>query len=202
MQPGFAINPLDILLAALLLFGMYRGSKQGVVKRGALILAVLLSLLGGARFQGMFESIYRDYLGLNISGQSMLVLSYATAFVVIYVLANALLGSLAGFLKRVKLDVDSALGALLGGALTALIISVALNLLINFNFPSQQNKDGSMLYQPIKDFAGYAVGFSGQMLGFVNQGVNQIGNQGGPPAPGPASPQNGQPLPPKPSVIR
>ena len=56
-------------------------------------------------------------------------------------------------LEKVKLDLNRALGALFGGTIATLVLSVGFILGSYVNFPSAHNAEGSLLYPHVKNFS-------------------------------------------------
>ncbi|WNJ16497.1 CvpA family protein [Pontibacter sp. G13] len=199
METGFVLNPLDIILAAIIIFGMYRGATKGLIKRGAILLAVGTSVILGFRLRWMSEILFKDYLHLQVNDQVMMVLTFILTFVVAYIVISAMLGYLTQGLAKLKLNIDNALGALFGGVVTTLGLSVILMLLSYANFPSGPNVQGSILYQPVASFARQTFGIGATVLQEANKVSNRIA---GPKGPGAQAPAANQPPNQKPASIR
>lgn len=175
MEGGFVINPLDIIIAGLIGFGMYRGATKGVIKRATLLVSIVISVILGARLRHIAETLYLDYLQLSMPGEMVLALSFATAFVISYIVVSTLLGYLTQGLGKVNIKIDNALGALFGGTIATLALSIALVLLSYVNFPSAANAQGSMLYPHVKNFARYSLGVG---VGVLREGYQQMDKYG------------------------
>jgi uncharacterized membrane protein required for colicin V production len=173
MQETITLNPLDIIIAAAILYGMFRGAKQGIIKNGGMLLAIGLGVIGGVRFRGMAQTLYLDYLGLQLAGEVVMILSFATAFIIVYILANTAVNFLSQGLDKMKFKLDSALGALMGGVFSTLLLSVVFLVSANFNFPSAQNAQGSFLYPHVRNFARYTLGLSAEILKEANIQLNR-----------------------------
>ena len=203
METSFVLNPLDIIIAAIIIFGMMRGAKQGIITKSSRLVTIGIAVILGFRLRGIAESLYQDYLNLNISGEMIAVLGFCTAFVVSYMVISTVLGYVAVGLEKVKLPFDSALGALLGGLIATLVLSIGLIMLSYVNFPSAENAKGSILYPHVRNFAKYSVGMGAQALREANRQINKYGFGAPPPSTG-NQPAAGQPAdsPAKPKAIR
>lgn len=175
MEGGFVINPLDIIIVALIGFGMYRGAQKGVVKRATMLVSITLAIILGARLRHMAETLYLDYLQLSMPGEMLLALSFATTFVIAYIVVSTLFGYLTQGLSKVKIKIDDALGALFGGTIATLAISIAFVLLSYVNFPSPANAQESILYPHVKNFARYSLGIG---AGVLREGYQQMNKYG------------------------
>ena len=202
MEGGFVLNPLDIIIVAIIGFGMYRGATKGIIKRATLLVSLAAAAILGFRLRHIAETLFLDYLQLNLAGEIVFVLSWATAFVVSYIVVSTLLTYLTQGLGKVNIKIDNALGALFGGVVATLALSVGLVVLSYINFPSPANAQGSMLYPHVKNFARYSLGIGVGVLREANQQVNKFGvGVDKPPSSNPTTPA--QPAPSdKPAVIR
>jgi membrane protein required for colicin V production len=200
MEQAFTLNPLDIIILAIIGFGMYKGAKNGFLKGATRIMAIVAGVLLGFRFRGIAENLYLDYFNLQASPELVAILSFATAFVIIYIVVSTIMSFLTNSLKKVNIQIDNAVGALLGGVISTLILSVALIILSYVNFPSRENAQGSMLYPPVRNFARYSLGFGLQALQEASRQVNKYGvvPPNAPPADSPGSPPSSE----KPKAIR
>ncbi|MEL6673767.1 MAG: CvpA family protein [Bacteroidota bacterium] len=197
----FVLNPLDLIIAGVIVFGMVRGAKKGVVTRANSLLTIGLSILLGFRLRRIAESLFLDYLNLQLSGEMAAILGFCTAFVIVYLVISTLLGYLTTGLKRINIKIDNALGALFGGLVATMVLSVGLIILSYVNFPSNSNAQGSILYPHVRDFSKYAVGMGAEALKEANRQINKYG-LGGPPTG--TNPRPPEPPPPdkRPDVIR
>ena len=204
MESSFVLNPLDIIIAAIIIFGMMRGAKQGIITKSSRLVTIGIAVILGFRLRGIAESLYQDYLNLNISGEMVAVLGFCTAFVISYMVISTILGYVATGLEKVKLPFDNALGALLGGLVATLVMSIGLIMLSYVNFPSAENAKGSILYPHVKSFARYTVGIGAEALREANRQINKYGFGSPPPSTGnqPASGQQPADSPSKPKAIR
>lgn len=171
----FVLNPLDLILAGGIIFGMYRGATKGFFPMSNRVITILLSLILALRLRQLAEILYLDFLSVQLQPQVLALLSFATAFVVVYLVVSTILGFLTNGLQKMNLKLDNALGAVFGGTVATLILSVALVLLNNFSFPTQQHKSGSILYQPVRNFSGFALRAGQDALQKANRQINQIG---------------------------
>ena len=147
---------IDIVLAALLLFGLIRGVMKGLFVEIASLVALLLGVYGAIHFSGFAAEFLESKVDWN--EKTINIVAFAITFVII-----VLMISLAGK-ALTKLADFAALGILnklLGGVFGALKIGLILSvLLIVFNklnntlpFMEKEDLEDSILYKPVKSIA-------------------------------------------------
>ncbi len=193
-------TPLDLIIIAIVVVGMYIGSKRGIVKGMARFISIGAAIIGGFRLRWIAERFYLDSLNLQLSGEMITFLSFATAFVAVFILANAAFSYLTTGLQKLNIGIDKALGALLGGTVSALVMSLAFILLGYVNFPSTADTDRSLLYPYVKSFSRYSLGVA---INTLREGTNQLNKIGVTTNPNsPNAPVVDQPTTDKPGPIR
>lgn len=147
---------IDIILGALLLFGIIRGLMKGLFVEVASLAALVLGVYGAIHFSNfaadfLMEKVSWDEKYINI-------VAFAITFVII-VLAIALAGkALTKLANFAALGViNKVLGAVFGGLKIGLILSVILMVFDGLNktipFASSEDLEDSILYNPIKSLA-------------------------------------------------
>lgn len=175
METGYVLNPLDIIIFGVILFGMYQGSKNGLLTGLGKFAGIGLGILLGLRFRKVAETILEHYIGLNADPATMGFLSFALAFVIVYLAVNTIMGYLRKILDGDgKIGLDSALGALFGGIISAMILSVLFFLLNFANFPTAANRQGSIAYPFVKNFARVAMSLSIKTLDDINRRAKDL----------------------------
>ena len=175
MDSSFVLNPLDLILAGAIIFGMYRGATKGFLPMSNRVITIVISIIAALNLRYLAQSLFLDYLNLQVEPQVLALLSFATAFVVVYIVISTALGALTNGLKKMNIKIDNALGALFGGVVATMVLSVSLILLANFNFPTTDHKKDSVLYSPVRNFSAYALGIGQDALRKANQQINRIG---------------------------
>ena len=145
---------IDIVLGLLLLYGLFKGVKNGLVIELASILALIAGLYGAIHFSyivGNYLAIHWDW-----NERTMSLLSFIITFfiiVIVVVMAGKLLTKIAefallGLLNKIAGGLFGALKvAIILGALLIFMESVNKNLkLIN-----EDTKSESVLYEPIRN---------------------------------------------------
>jgi membrane protein required for colicin V production len=174
MEQGWVLNPLDIIIISVIGLGMYRGAVKGVIDRAAILLSIVISVVVSFRLRYLTNILYRDYLNVQADEQLVAFLAFATGFVIVYILISALLKVVTQGLDKMKLNINKALGALFGGVIATLLLSIVFIVGSYVNFPSPANAKGSMLYPSVKNFARVTLGLSLNVLKEASRQVNQI----------------------------
>jgi membrane protein required for colicin V production len=147
---------IDIVLGALLLFGLIRGAMKGLFVEIASLVALVVGVYGAIHFSGFAAGFLESKVDWN--EKTINIVAFAITFVII-VLAISLAGK-----ALTKLADFAALGIinkLAGGVFGVLKIGLILSvLLIVFNklnntlpFMEQEDLEESILYKPVKSLA-------------------------------------------------
>jgi len=147
---------IDIILGALILFGVIRGLMKGLFVEVASLAALVAGVYGAIHFSNfaadfLMEKVSWDEKYINI-------VAFAVTFVII-VLAIALAGkALTKLADFAALGIiNKVLGAVFGGLKIGVILSVILMVFGNLNntipFASEEDLKSSVLYEPVKSLA-------------------------------------------------
>ncbi|WP_422106368.1 CvpA family protein [Winogradskyella sp.] len=147
---------IDIILAALILFGFIRGLFKGLFVEIASLLALVLGVYGAIHFSYFAADVLESKVDWN--EKTINIVAFAITFVII-VLAISLAGK--ALTKLADFAALGMLNKLLGGVFGALKIGLILSvLLIVFNklnktlpFMEKEDLDKSALYEPVKSLA-------------------------------------------------
>ncbi len=150
------MNTFDIIIAALLLFGFIRGLFKGLFVEVASLLALIAGVYGAIHFSYFVADFLSDKL--TWEERYITIISFAITFGII-VLTIGLLGKL--FTKIADFAALGMLNKLLGGVFgvlkVGLILSIVLLVFTKLNntipFISEEQKEASILYEPIKNLA-------------------------------------------------
>ncbi|WP_111706943.1 CvpA family protein [Lutibacter citreus] len=150
------MNTFDIIIAALLVFGFIRGLLKGLFVEVASLVALIAGIYGAIHF----SFFVGNFLAKQVSWDEryITIVSFAVTFAII-VLVISLLGKL--FTKIADFAALGLLNKILGGVFGALkiglILSIVLLVFTKLNdtipFISDEQKEESILYQPIKNLA-------------------------------------------------
>ncbi|GAL65175.1 CvpA family protein [Jejuia pallidilutea] len=147
---------IDIILGALILFGIIRGFMKGLFVEVASLAALVAGVYGAIHFSNfaaefLMEKVTWDEKYINI-------VAFAITFIII-VLAIALAGkALTKLANFAALGIiNKVLGAVFGGLKIGVILSVILMVFSNLNntipFASDDDLEHSVLYEPVKSLA-------------------------------------------------
>ncbi|MEF3078037.1 CvpA family protein [Winogradskyella poriferorum] len=147
---------IDIVLAALLLFGFVRGLFKGLFVEVASLVALVLGVYGAIHFSYFAADLLESKVDWN--EKTINIVAFAITFVII-VLAISLAGK--ALTKLADFAALGLLNKLLGGVFGALKIGLILSvLLIVFNklnntlpFMEKEDLEESVLYKPVKSLA-------------------------------------------------
>lgn len=147
---------IDIILAALIVYGVVRGLFRGLFVEVAGLLALVVGTYGAIHFSNYAGEFLVQHVDWNEN--TINVTAFIVTFVVIVLaisLAGKALTKLASFVFLGVLN--KILGGLFGGAKVALILSVLLMLLsktqLTDTLISDEDKDGSVLFEPVESLA-------------------------------------------------
>jgi membrane protein required for colicin V production len=144
---------IDIVLGALLLFGIIRGVMKGLFVEIASFLALVLGIYGAIHFSYFAAEFLEPKVDWN--EKTINIIAFAITFVVIVLtisLAGKALTKLANFAALGI--VNKLLGGLFGGLKIGLILSVLLIVFDKMNntlpFMEKEDLEESILYEPVK----------------------------------------------------
>ncbi len=153
------MNWLDIVILLPMVYGLGRGLLRGFVREFTSVIAILGGVMAGKflapKFAGLLLSV------LNMPDRAALALAYVLLFMGVALLCKLLARGITRFLRKVDLNwFNRLVGAVFGGALGALIMSLLLNLIVFIEpyYPliKQEAKSESRLFQPTLDLASIA----------------------------------------------
>ncbi len=150
------MSVIDIVLAALLLFGLIRGFMKGLFVEIASLAALVLGVYGAIHFSDFAASFLMDKV--NWDENYINIVAFAITFVII-VLAISLAGK--ALTKLANFAALGILNKLLGGIFGALKIGLILSVLLivfdkmnsSIPFADKEDLEDSILYQPVQSLA-------------------------------------------------
>ncbi|WP_460220190.1 CvpA family protein [Psychroserpens sp. MEBiC05023] len=147
---------IDIILGALLLFGLIRGFMKGLFVEVASLVALVAGVYGAIHFSN-FAADFLDSK-LDWDEKYINIVAFAITFVIIVLiiaLAGKALTKLADFAALGILN--KLLGGVFGALKIGLILSVMLIVFDNMNnsipFADKEDLEASILYKPVKALA-------------------------------------------------
>lgn len=139
------MKSIDILLAALLAWGIFKGVRRGLFSELASLVALVVGLFIAVKFSGMFAG---DKPGTG--GITVFFITFIAAVIGVFMLAKV-------FTKLAEAGgvgmVNRILGGVFGGIKVCLIVSVLLNFFLKINsshiFASEETLEGSIFFYPM-----------------------------------------------------
>lgn len=144
---------IDIVLGALILFGLVRGFMKGLFVEVASLVALIAGVYGAIHFSNFAADFLQTKTEWN--EKTISITAFAITFIVI-VLAIALAGkALTKLADFAALGIiNKLLGGLFGALKIAIVLSVVLNIFDKMNntitFIDKENMEDSALYTPVK----------------------------------------------------
>ena len=147
------MDVLDIVILALLAFGLINGFKKGFFVEVASLIALIAGVYGAIHFSNYAADFLMDKVDWN--EKTVNITAFAITFIVIILvitLAGKALTKLADFAALGILN--KFLGGIFGVLKIAVILSVVLIIFDSMNktlpFTDKEDLEDSMLYEPIK----------------------------------------------------
>lgn len=150
------MSVLDIVLAALILFGLVRGLMKGFFVEIASLIALVAGVYGAIHFSNYASKFLIDKTDWD--EKTINIVAFAITFIIIVLviaLAGKALTKMADFAALGI--VNKILGGLFGAMKFALILSVILIIFDSMNraipFTDEKSIEDSVLYNPVKSLA-------------------------------------------------
>lgn len=142
---------IDIILAALLAWGIFKGVRKGLFSELASLVALVVGLFIAIKFSGMFAG---DKPGTG--GITVFFIVFIAAVIGVFMLAKV-------FTKLAEAGgvglVNRILGGVFGGIKVCLIVSVLLNFFLKINstniFASKETLEDSIFFYPMLSVSNY-----------------------------------------------
>lgn len=149
---------LDIVLGSLLVFGLYKGIRNGLFVELASLISLILGIYVAIKFSAFAKEILAGFVHWN--SKTIQIFAFIITFLVVVIVISIMAKFFTSVADFAQLGVINKLG---GGFFrllkTILIVSIFLNLFekINFNntFAKKETLDKSIFYRPIQKTAGF-----------------------------------------------
>lgn len=150
------MSVLDIVLAALILFGLVRGLMNGFFVEVASLLALVAGVYGAIHFSNYAATFLKDKTEWD--EKTVNILAFAITFVIIVLIISIAGRALTKLADFAALGIfNKLLGAVFGALKISLVLSVILIVFDSMNrtipLTDEQSIEESMLYEPIKSLA-------------------------------------------------
>lgn len=167
------MNKLDIFIAVILLYGAYRGYKNGFLMGLISLLAIVLGILGGFKLMG--EGMLFLQREFNADKSVLPYLSFILIFVLIVAGVNMLGKLVKSTLDRTLLGyIDQAMGAILGAFKWLFLLSVVFWLVDSLQWNEPSWTEDSVLYPYVELFAQWLTLWISDFLPFFKETFRQF----------------------------
>ena len=148
-------NLLDVIILAVVAFGLWRGSVAGLIRELSQLLGVFVGFalaLQLMRPAAIFMVSVVNVVDMSIEAVALV------AFVVVFVVVYLVVYLLARFLERIAYGVklgpiNKFLGSILGALKSALVLSICFAFLGQVDLPGKRVESASYLHGPIERIA-------------------------------------------------
>ncbi|MEX0822646.1 MAG: CvpA family protein [Rhodothermales bacterium] len=142
------LEALDILIAIILVVGIVRGVVTGAVRQLISFLGTIVAIVLAMEVMDPVGAAAGNLLPMTESLEP--VVGFITVFVAIQVVLLLAVRFIEAGVKALKLSpVNRVIGAAVGACKAALILSVLFLGLEFFDVPEEDNRDASVLYEPV-----------------------------------------------------
>ena len=146
------MNYLDIIIAVSLLYGLIKGFSNGLVKEVTSLLALFIGVYVAINFSEYLEPKFIDIL--DGYQEFVPVLAFGILFLVSVLCIKALGFIIDKLTKALALGIFSrVLGGVFGVLKVVVIFSFLLFVITDYNLVNKQNKEDSVLFEPLADLA-------------------------------------------------
>lgn len=149
---------LDIVLGSLLVYGLYKGFRNGLFVELASLVSLILGIYIAIKFSDFAKIILSGFVHWN--PKTIQIIAFLLTFILVIIGISLLAKFLTGIADFAQLGLVNKLsGGFFRMLKMVLIVSVFLNLFekINFNnfFAKKETLDKSTFYRPIQKTAGF-----------------------------------------------
>ncbi len=150
------MNYIDIILIVFLLLAAFNGFRRGLISEVASLAALILGVWGAIEFSDLTYEFLRENMGWEANHMNLI--SFVITFVAIVILVHLVASSLTKLVEVAMLGwVNRITGLVFGVVKTAFILSILLLIFNkideNVHILSEETKQNSQLYEPIRKFA-------------------------------------------------
>jgi membrane protein required for colicin V production len=164
----------DILIAAAIIIGVWRGLSTGVIRQLAGIAGIIIAFVMGVQLMGPIGEALSGVLGISEGvGRVLAFILIVIGVHVLLAITARLLETILGILRLSS--IERGLGGVLGGVKAALIASVVLLVLAVFDVPSERSRTQSALYKPVAGLLPEAWDFLAEHLPAMKEIADEFG---------------------------
>jgi len=141
------VNVLDVLVVIPILWGGFKGFKNGMISEGGTLLALILGIWASVSFSDSFGSYVEEYL--SISNEYKEIVAFGTIFILVVIVSFMITSQFRKFFKAVSLEwLDKLLGIGFGAA-KFLVIVAFIFFLINTLVDRYSSKEVKLLEESL-----------------------------------------------------
>lgn len=164
------MSTLDIVIAAVVLFGLWRGFQLGLIKSSVALVGWFIALIAATR---LADSVAPYMAGFVQNPVLQMALGFLVVVLVVVALMHAVAFVLSGLLKSLRIGfVDKLAGGVLGAAKNVLVVLVVLSVCapILIKMPVWQS---SVIAPELMPFAPMAKELTYEVFGEAWEQINQ-----------------------------
>ena len=149
---------LDIFLGGLLVYGVFKGMRNGLFVELASLISLVLGIYLAIKFSSILKGILSGYVHWN--PKTIQIIAFIFTFILVVITISILAKFLTGIANFAHLGcVNNIGGGFFHVLKTILVISIFLNLFEKINidnvFAKKETLDKSIFYRPIQKTAGF-----------------------------------------------
>lgn len=150
------MNYLDLIIAIPLLWGAFKGFKNGLILEAGSLAALALGVWGAIKFSGYTASLLNEHFTVDESWVE--IIAFALTFIGIVIITHITIKLLDKLLKAVALGLPlriagTAFGIIKFGLIIGFFIVILDTLNNRLNFMDPVLLSDSLLYKPLLDIA-------------------------------------------------
>lgn len=170
------LDSLDVLIILVLAFGVLRGVTTGAVRQIVSFVGTLVAIVLGLELMVVVGRLVGQMFGLAEALQP--AVGFLVIFIVIQIALVIGVRLLEAAIKMFKLNpINRVAGAVIGAAKAVLILSVLFLVLGFFNVPEEENRNNSVLYEPVALVFPRAWNYAAEYLPYMRNLSDKFGKE-------------------------
>lgn len=143
---------IDLVIIILLVWGGYRGWKNGLLKEFASLVGIVLGLFIAYELYGLFGDFLAPHISSNVNIGKFV--GRLLAFIILWIVVPIFMGLFATFVTKTIMGprlgfINSFTGLLIGSGKFLILLNIIFAALSAVGFMNQEKKNKSLLYKPI-----------------------------------------------------
>lgn len=170
------LESLDVLIILVLAVGVLRGVTTGAIRQVVSFVGTLVAIVIGLELMGVVGRLVGQLFGLSDALQP--AVGFLVIFITIQIALVAGVRLLEAAVKMFKLNpLNRLAGAVIGAAKAVLILSVLFLVLGFFNVPEEENRNNSVLYEPVALVFPTAWNYAAEYLPYMRSLSDKFGKE-------------------------